>query len=118
MGVDLTMLPLDADHSDFQFSHSMLGVERRRELWPLIEKLEQGGLSSNFQSFYGPGLNGEPGYGTTAETPYGEPIKWASAGDLAKLSTHNTITDNAKNRAVWAYLSELPADTKVALYWH
>ncbi len=124
MGVDLTMLPLDCDREAdehgpaLQFSRSVLGVERRRELWPLIEKLEQDEVSSSFSSFMGTGQDGEHGYGNTTETPYGNPLKWARAGDLAKLATNQAVTNDAKNRAVWAYLSALEPDTKVALYWH
>ncbi len=124
MGVDLTLLPLDCDYPTeddrpaFQFSHSMLRTERRRELWPLIEKLEQGEVSPGFTSFMGTGPDGEHGYGKTVETAYGSPVKWATAGNLAKLATNHAVTNDAKNRAVWAYLSALDPDTKVALYWH
>ncbi len=124
MGVDLTLMPLECDHEGvhgkpaFQFSHSMLNIERRRELWPLIEKLARGRVSTDFTGFMGEGSDGEYGYGKVRDDAYGQPIQWAKAGDIAKLANHNAVTNDARNRAVWAYLSALDPDTKVALYWH
>ena len=124
MGVDLTLLPLEADHPAegdkpaFQYSHSMLNIWRSQALWPKIENLTQERVSAGFTSFMGRAADGEHGYGKTTKDAYGEPIMWAAAGDLAKLAKSLQASDNPQNRAVWAYLSALQPETKVALYWH
>lgn len=117
MGVDLSLLPFDAEHPGLAFSHSILQLERRRELWPLIEAMELDIVPNGFTSFLGRQANGEHGYGETIKTPYGTPLKYTRVGKLVSIAHHDAVRDNPKNRAVWAYLMELPIDTKVALYW-
>ena len=120
MGVDLTLLPLKFDQPNIgiQFSFSLIAVERRRELWPKIRDLRSELLSPDLCSFYATGADGEPTFGKTPEDKYGERLRYVTAADLVRLKTDESVTDNPENRAVWAYLSELPADTKVALFWH
>ncbi len=117
MGVDLTLLPFDADRANLSFSHSVLGIERRRELWDLILEMEIDVVPNGFTSYLSRLENGETGYGETMETPYGEPLKYTKAERLVSLAHHEEVRNNFKNRAVWAYLMELPPETKIALYW-
>lgn len=118
MGVDLRLLPFDADF----FSHTILDCERRQELWPAIQKVEERNgrdAPENFQSFTGRSPRyDDTCYGLTIRTPYGENLKYILAADLLPLATHTAVRDNEKNRAIWAYLSQLNPATKVALYWH
>jgi hypothetical protein len=141
MGLDLALLPFESDSPSIVFSHSILNCWRRRELFDVIGKLpsvpinpEMEGktrkdveaedkakkrpLSTRFTSYLATLPNGESGYGETTHDPYGSPLRYTLAGDLVKVGKHDGVTDNARNRAVWAYLAELPPDTKVALYWH
>ena len=123
MGVDLTLLPLKFDppgagELSAQLSLSLIAVQRRSELWPTIEALPSGLLSRNLFTFFASGDDGERRFGKTVEDSYGKRLRYATAGDLATLKTDDSVTDNPENRAVWAYLSELPADTKVGLFWH
>lgn len=118
MGVDLRLLPFDADF----FSHTVLDCERRHELWPAIEKVETRNgrdVPDNFQSFIGRSdrFDGTC-YGTTIRTAYGENLKYVLVSDLLPLASHGAVQDNEKNRAIWTYLSQLKPETKVALYWH
>jgi len=39
------------------------------------------------------------------------------AGALRALAAHPDVVNNRRNRAVWAYLSEMPSDQMIALYW-
>lgn len=39
-------------------------------------------------------------------------------GDLVTLRDSEEVQDNAKNRAIWAYLAETPPDWPIVLYWH
>lgn len=115
MGFDLRMLPFDYDQGSFGFSYAILSLERRRELWGPIGEIEnQYGVDvpEHFSSY------GEHGYGRTTTTPYGNKLKCVPVEKLVPLSTHEAVTDNLTNLAIWAYLSHLPNGTKVALYWH
>lgn len=119
MGVDLTLLPFDADTSIY-FSHTVLSLERRRALWDPIAEIEKRNgrdVPENFTTYLGQGDDGDPAYGNTQQTPYDTALKYVLVQDLLPVSDHECVTDNYKNRAIWAYLSCLPADTKVALYW-
>jgi hypothetical protein len=117
MGLDLRLLPFDADF----FSHTILDCERRSDLFEAVLKVEGKigrDVPDNFQSFTGKSADASPCYGKTIRTPYGENLKYMLAGDLVKFAKHVDVTDNEKNRAIWAYLTELNPSNKVALFWH
>ncbi len=117
MGIDLTLLPFSYETS----SHSVLQLMHRRELWCPIEdiELEHGiHVPDGFMSYLGRNEDGETTFGETLTTPYGERMKYLTAGQLLPLRNHPAAQDNDVNRAVWAYLAELDPTTKVALYWH
>jgi hypothetical protein len=121
MGIDLKLLPFDADSEFISFSHTVLGLNRRSELWPIIELIEQEwGLvvPPHFSTFVGhhEGCE-ETGYGDTQTTAYGQPLRYVLAQHLNPLSNHRAVTDDDKNRAIWAYIRELRDDTKIALFW-
>ena len=46
---------------------------------------------------------------------YGRPLTWISSSDLKKLTVPFEISP--WNRAVLAFLSELPDDRRIVLYW-
>ncbi len=51
--------------------------------------------------------------------PYGDELVWSSAGDLCELNVPDDGTpSNVRNKAVKAYLAELPADTPIIVYHH
>lgn len=119
MGLDLTLLPFDGDHGDFCFSHTLLDCGRRRDLFDAImETLHEVPVPDGFQSYMSRDGDRDSHYGVTTTTPYGQPLGWVRAADLAQFSAHADVLDNYKNKAVWAYLGHLPPRTKVALYWH
>ena len=123
MGVDLTLMPLHSDDDTYGWvAFDMFELERRHELWPLIEALPRHktpSIVSTFRSTIESGEHeGEDTYGPTPTDPYGNPLEWTTAADLLTLKGQPTITDNFKNRAVWAYLGELPPDWKIILFWH
>lgn len=116
MGVDLRLLPFDCDQGDFAFSHSILNFDGSYEFYDRINKLPQMPVPKDFTSFCGRSENyDDTCYGRTVETPYGEHVKFALAGDLAKV---NLDGDYYQQKATQAYLKALPPHTKVALYWH
>lgn len=119
MGLDLLLLPFDADFSDLSFSHTILNCERRRDLFDAIQQtLRETPVPEHFRSYVSQADGRDSHYGITTETPYGESLGWVYAGDLRTFSEHPDVLDNERNRAIWAYLAQLPFRTKVALYWH
>lgn len=119
MGIDLKLLPFDEDNNDLAYSHTILNCFRQTELFDSIQDLESRlgrPVSKNFDSYLRLTEEGYQ-YGKTTRTPYDELLKFVLASDLLEFAAHSGVQENWKNRAVWAYLSELPATTKVALYW-
>lgn len=60
----------------------------------------------------------EPHYGSTLKDRYGDPIYYVDVLELLQFSDHKYVKDNYKNKAVWAYLEELPEGTKIALFFY
>ena len=116
MGVDLTLMPLMS--KDFWASHDLLRLERRSEFWPEIAKIEKAEVPQPVYCYVARGQDGEAKYGELSETPYGTPLPWTTVGALLELKDHECVQEHRLNRAVWKYLSELPPDLPVALYWH
>lgn len=117
MGRDLTLLPIDHDgHPVLLLSHVVLSVCRRDELFQAIRQIESAPLESGLHTYVAVFPNGELGYGLKSEDDYGTPLRWVNSGDLAKLDSHPGVIDNWRNRAIWAYLRELP-QVRVVLDW-
>lgn len=123
MGLDLTLLPFEHPETDngWAISHCVLYCERRRALFADIGQLEEN-IGVVVPQQFGTYLSREGGkdthYGNTQDTPYGDPLRTVTAGQLLGFATLDDVTDNPRNRAIWAYLAQLPAETRVALYWH
>lgn len=123
MGVDLTLLVVTGTR-EFGFSHTLLQLERRRELWDPIAEIEKAHgqpAPTNFASYVARIPDGEwkdeSGYGKVEKTPYGDPVRMVPASALLALRDHRGVKDNPANRATWAYLAELPGATWIALWW-
>ncbi len=115
MGLDLCLLPFDGDSGNWAYSHTMLQCNRDSELFEKIQKLKSIRVPPDFGTFHCRDDEYEqPHYGNTQETPYGEPVEYVLAHDLVKITPDDT---GYVNKAVWAYLKELPPRTKVALFW-
>jgi hypothetical protein len=90
MGVDVSLFPVDfGDDEEGYTSFSRLALERRRELWDDLGKVQSLPCSS---------LNGHvaDSYGSATEDSYGTPLRYATAGNLKQLCLH---------RAVWQWSS-------------
>lgn len=116
MGVDLKLLPLLTP--DFWAAHDILRLERRSELWPAIQALPQLDIPKPLSCYEARTPEGEPCYGPVETDPYGNRMKWVTAGALLTLKDHESIRDDWQNRAVWAYLANIPEDWPIVLYWH
>jgi len=114
MALDLTLLPFSGESS----ADTALPLERRSALFQIIRlELPAEEALHNFESYLGTRPDGSQGHGLTLETSWGYRVKYVTAGALAALSGHPEVMEHWLNRAAWAYVRELPPETKVALFW-
>lgn len=119
MGVDLRFLPVDTEGKDGHlYCWSVLSLERRRELWPMIKAVPNKPVQGKVHCFVAGLPDGETGYGEIMEDSYGGILTYSTAQDLYELCEAEPVTDNDVNRAVWAYIGALHPDTKIVLFWH
>ena len=123
MGLDLNILPQYSQSADF--SHDIISFSREGRLFELIRYAEKVyGIDvqiDKFTSYLGdPDPEDEDSgrrYGHTNTTPYGETIKGIYAKHL-KEEIKGYKSDSWKNRAIIAFLNELPDGLIVWLYWN
>ena len=115
MGVDVTFLPIEHESEDLCYSHTLLPLWRRRELWPLLDDLLPKNLDRAISCYVGRDDDGELCYGELLEDCYGRPLTYLT---VAQLLTVDRSLVNDGNKAIWAYLGELPPETKIVIYWH
>jgi len=119
MGVDLMLLPMTVDYDGMTaVAYTTLELERRHELWPLVRTLSMEPVPAFFETLLSPeGPEESWAAGNTQTDSYGSPLRCVLAEDLYSLADHPAVQGNHTNRAVWAYLAQLPAGMRVALYW-
>ncbi len=118
MGVDLTIafnvVPQVAPQKGgLQFlASSRVRLDRDYDLWDLI-KIVPSHLFPEVIDWYE-----DDGITSRDKDPYGEPLRYAKAGDLAKLV--NSLPDGCSqwNRGVFQFLASINPEIWVALYWH
>jgi hypothetical protein len=113
MGVDLTLMPVLFQNS--WLCHEMITCDLNRDLWQAIEKLGERPVGQPVQSFRARTPDGDETYGDLSVNPYGTPLTWLPAGELSHAFLE---ADSRKNRAIRAFLIELPSDWPVVLFWH
>lgn len=121
MGRYLRLLPFEADLPPKHcFTYTVLNLGQDIRLWGPIDEIEArtgADVPENFNSLMG-GLNDEvTHWGPTVEVDEGVRLQYVRAQDLVPLSDHVAVKSVTPTRAAWAYLRELPPETKVALYW-
>ncbi len=122
IGLDLQLLPIFSRMEDsIWYSHSVLELQRKIELFEKILEVEKkvgSFIPPNFDSYVSREKGKDSHYGETTYTPYGDPVKYITVKDLLQFEYHEEVVDHFVNRAIWAYLRELPEKTKIALFWH
>ena len=120
MGIDLTLLPMTADADGSAYGSTTLELDKQRELWPLIRSLHSEPVPPYFETLLsteGPEEWDACVEGNTQVDNYGNPLMCVLVEQLLSLADHSGVRATYTNRAVWAYLAQLPADMRVALYW-
>jgi hypothetical protein len=112
MGVDLDLMPVLSRGS--WNCHEMLHCDRDRDLFAAIAALGESLVPEPIWCHRAL-VGGEQGYGQLSTTPYNTPLTWLPAGKLAPAFIGYS---GWRNRAVRAYLTQVPEDWPVVLYWH
>lgn len=125
MGLDLKLLIVDGELTHRPYSHTMLTLDRTgiaQLVRGIDEKhgaeFENGGLYCFLATPKGDKDGAGEHYGVATETPYGDPICWVHAKRLKSLARRKEVTTSRFNKAAWAYVCELPDDTRIGLYFH
>ena len=117
MGLDLSLIPIEHDDGRFGFGHSLLRVDAGRLWYDTLKDVNDEPVPSDFATFRGRGEDGEPRYGNTQETPYGEPLRCMRVSEIiARMDPRPS--QSPRDNAALVYLAMLPPDSRVALYWH
>lgn len=120
MSLDLALLPFEGSE-EVPFSHSVLRTTMSYALGDELMEMEKRrgrDVPVRFSSYLCRDEKYEEShYGNTQFTPYGERLKEVEVEDLLAFRDHELVQINPRNRAVWAYLAELPPRTRIALYW-
>ncbi len=124
MGMFLALLPFENDEDrrgDTAFSKTVLesGPALRTELFEALSSLPSNPVPGAFITYLSrEGESEDTHYGNTQTNGYDEPLKCVTVAQLLSLSSHENVRDNVVSKAVWAYLSNLSRNTRVALYWY
>jgi len=119
MGMDLKLLPQYSQTADF--AHDVLSCGRDYDMFNIIKEAEkQKGKpvqETGIYSYLGRrNIYEEHCYSKTTETPYGKRINSVQAVQLKKALVNYEVS-GWKNKAIIAFLNELPDELKVWLYW-
>lgn len=118
MSLDLTFLPVDHDQPTWGFSHSMIQAGAGAMWYEALKDCIFTGVPKDFKTFTCR-EGGEPHYGDTQRTPYGEPLLCVTARQIINaLNMHGFWEMSSKDQAAFAYIQQLPREQRVALYWH
>jgi hypothetical protein len=119
MGLDLTLAPVRFG-DPWWLLHTRIDLDRNYELFDQIvnhrDTAKQLCIPYAVPSDIKLQWYGDDGIATTATDPYGKPLHYVFAGDLARVKL--PASTGAWNKAVFAMICAMPRDTKVVLYWH
>lgn len=123
MGLDLTLMPRAYEETNPQanFSHDLISLSRDPELFDKIlrkEKFHGVPAPDGFNSFRSRSDKFEdPHYGETTQTHYGQRMMSVKASHLKTVFSRH-INESWRNKAVESYISRLPDNLPVYLFWH
>lgn len=118
MGVDLALLPFDGDSYSSTVLECDGGTDFVLEINTALGKYYRD-VPEYFNAHWGTAASCDKVcHGRCVEDRYGEPVRYVLAKHLKKFKNHPDVQESFVNRAIWAYLEELPDDHKVALFWH
>jgi hypothetical protein len=109
MGLDLTLIPMGHDSTEWGFGHELINLERNYDLFDKLQKLPTSAVPLHFSTFRAVGANGEVRYGDTQSTPYGDQLRAVTMAQLKAMQIEG---------AAGAFIAASPDRQRVALFWH
>lgn len=124
---DVTLLPVQGDEVDSAFSNDALYCESSPALSETIRALEAQRVPGVFRTWLSRHFpqegcdcgcaEGAEHWGNLQRDAHDDPMVMVPVRTLTALAHHPDVRHNRRNRAVWAYLAQMPPDQMVALYW-
>jgi hypothetical protein len=117
VSLDLSLIPIEYEDSHMAFGHSLLRIDAGRWWYEALKDCNNEPVPKDFATFRGPGKDGEPRYGNTQITPYGEKLRCMRVSEiLTQIEIKSSMS--SRDKAALSYLAHLDPDSRVALYWH
>lgn len=109
MGMDLSVCPDTFGlKGETVLAYDRLRINRDYDLFERVRSLRPRPLDTAVAYYEDDGL------ADRTTDPYGADLTYLTAGELSAIDPGT----GTLARAVWAYLDELPRDTKIVLWWH
>ncbi len=109
MGLDLTLVFHRLDILPDILAYDRLALWRSQDLFREIKDIPSQPLEMRFTWYEDDGLV------ERTTDPYGAPLRWCWASDLAKLEITQDM--HPWNAAVLAFVRALPPELKIVLWW-
>ncbi len=114
MSLHLTLLPISGINELITSIDNFLTCERDNYLFDQIMQIVSSPVPSDFNGFYST-EDCDYVYGNLTKDAYGTELTCVLVKDLIKLKP---LRESQTNKAIWAYLKQLPPEGKIAFYWH
>lgn len=111
MGVDLTLVPERWGRMDPLLAEVRLPLDRDYDLQAQIRKCHAWELDAGQSVLWCE----EDGLSDLTDDPYGDRLVYTLAGILASVELRGVSTWNA---AIMDFMRQIPAKTRVVLWWH
>lgn len=126
MGLDLKLLPAYSQDRACDFSSDVITLERDYDLFEPIQKAESiygipvhdDGINS-YQGSDSSGVWEGTCYGNTKTLPFGDfEMKYLTASRLVEVMTANPGRKHWRNEAAAMWLTKVPPNLPIYLYWN
>lgn len=117
LGTYLALLPFESGSEGRAFSYSVLECIQRSDLFERIRELIAVPVPRSFDTYFSRRGGKSSLHGNTQTDRNGEPLTRVRALQLLPFASHESVGNSSRNKAIWAYLAQLPPKTWVALYW-
>ncbi len=113
MSLHLTLLPIVGINELITSRTNFLTCERDNYLFEQIDQIISSPVPPDFKSFYST-EDCYYEYGSLTKDGFDEELNYIFVKELLKLKP---LSESQTNKAIWAYLKQLPPEGKIALYW-
>ncbi len=113
MSLHLTLLPIGGTNELITSGNNFLTCERDNYLFEQIDQITASTVPPDFKGFYST-EDCHYVYGSITKDGFDTELTFVLVKELVKLKPH---MQSQTNKAIWAYLKQLPPERKIALYW-